>query len=145
MLSEGCKGLGAQTLRLCDEFYTVARATEFHHIDVAMLSIRHAGESLEKFHTAGVFTEDEVKDFKTRLNEVKEHLESVRMPKASSVAAHLADDVGWAMLNKLVECECKAVPAPTGELIECPYCKTRFPRVGIGLQTCPGCGSKLLI
>lgn len=107
MISEHCKLIGAQTLRLCDEFQGVARAITFRHISDAHLSMNYAEETLEKFHTAGVFTDDEVKGFMTMLNEVREDVNWDRLPAASSKASRLADDIGWAMLNKLVECECR--------------------------------------
>lgn len=104
---EECKWIGTQTLRLCDEFYSIARAVEFRHISDAHLSIKYAGETLEKFHTDGIFTDEQTKDFMSKLNDIREDLIWDRLPVASTKASRLADDTGWAMLNKLTECECR--------------------------------------
>ena len=113
-VKEECRWIGAQTLRLHDEFQSIARAIEYRHMGEAVLGIRYASETLEKFHTAGVFTDPQVKEYMLSLNEISEHLNWDRLAKASSKANELSDDIAWEMLNKLVECECRSGPESLG-------------------------------
>jgi len=99
--------MGSQTLRLYDEFQSIARDVEFRHVPDAHVGIKYAGESLEQFHAVSVFNDEQVKDFRGRLNEVQDDLNWDRIPMASKKAHRLADDIGWIMLNKLIDCECK--------------------------------------
>jgi len=105
-VKEECRWIGAQTLRLHSEFQNIARAVEYHHIGEALLCIRQASESLEKFHAAEVFTTPKVKEYMHALTEIGEDLNWDRLAKASSKATRLSDDIAWEMLNKLAECEC---------------------------------------
>ena len=104
-VSEGCRLIGTQTLRLCDEFYAITKSIEGRRHGEVMQNIKFAAESVEKFHVGGVFGLDETKDYLKKLNELREDVAYERYPVASSKAARPADDVGWNMLNKLVGCE----------------------------------------
>lgn len=102
-----CQWIGAQTLRLHNEFQSIARAIEYRHRGEAILGIRYASETLEKFHTTGIFTNPQVKEYMGALKELEDDLNWDRLAKASSKANKLSDDIAWEMLNKLVDCECK--------------------------------------
>lgn len=104
-VSDKCKMIGAHTLRLVGEVYTMSRAIDFHHVADVRLGIKYASDSMEDFRKAGILTDEQIKEYTGVFEKIIDDMAFQRMPAASSKANRLVDDIGWLMLNKLVECE----------------------------------------
>jgi len=167
-MKKECSEKGAHLLNLWLAHYEAIRTVGDYILgtyekEEAHDKISEIANELENLEKQGLVSQNEYEELSNLISDIHSNLEEDKAPEIREALDKVGKKAYNKMFDEVIVCECGEAlaieeklgkealakilaPKIEGELIECPYCFTKFPHSGFPeLQVCPQCGAELLV